>query len=301
MNAASLPEIARQMMGEPNPALSTSRELRWGRKGSFAVSIERERWRDFETDEGGDLIDLIRREYRCSYPAALQILGEDAIERQSTPKAKAGSDDRARRNGDLALNLWREAKPIAGTPAEAYLIGRGLHLGGDLRSEDLRYHPSCPMREDRSPALLCLFRGMATAEPRGIQRIPITTAGMRAMLPDGTKAPKLTLGNIRGAGTMLTGPWLDSPYVGVCEGPETGIALVNAGERMVWALGGTSGLHAMPLLFDRYPCSLVVFADADPPGQAAARAACNRYAEAGREGLIISPTIDGADFGDLAA
>lgn len=304
MNAASLPEIARQILGTPNPRLSTARELRWGSKGSLCVSIERDRWRDFETGEGGDAIDLVRREHACGYREALDILGVDPDERpepvrQASPKA---IDTRsADQNRERALALWAAARPAAGEAAEAYLNGRGLRLGGSLVPDVVRYHPACPFTDERRPAMLILFRDMATCKPVAIQRIPITVDGRRATGPDGKKLPKMTLGPIAGAAMMLTGRWLDTGYIGICEGPETGIALANSGERSVWALGGSGNIRAMPLLFDRYPCSLVIFADADDPGQDAARVAARRYADAGRDGLIFTPTRDGADFADMAS
>ena len=51
---------ARERFGEPNRAASSSTELRFGRNGSKSVELAGERagsWFDFETDEGGHLID----------------------------------------------------------------------------------------------------------------------------------------------------------------------------------------------------------------------------------------------------
>ena len=51
---------ARERFGEPNRAASSSTELRFGRNGSKSVELTGERagsWFDFETEEGGHLID----------------------------------------------------------------------------------------------------------------------------------------------------------------------------------------------------------------------------------------------------
>ena len=51
---------ARERFGEPNRAASSSTELRFGRNGSKSVELAGERagsWFDFETEEGGHLID----------------------------------------------------------------------------------------------------------------------------------------------------------------------------------------------------------------------------------------------------
>ena len=42
--------------------------------------------------------------------------------------------------GLLITRMWSEGRPIAGTAAERYLLGRRL----DPRFADLRYHPRCP-------------------------------------------------------------------------------------------------------------------------------------------------------------
>jgi putative DNA primase/helicase len=302
MISASLPEVARQILGAPNPALSTPRELRWGNKGSLCVSIERNRWKDFETGESGDAIDLVQREHACGYLAALEILGIDPDNRPepARPAARHIDTQSADQNRDRAIALWDASRPAALSPAEAYLRGRSHALGGTLDPDAIRYHPACPFLQERHPALMLLYRDMATYQAVAVQRIPITVDGRRATGPDGKAMAKMTLGPIAGAAMMLTGRWIDSAYVAVCEGPETGIALCNAGERMVWALGGAGNIRAFPLLFDRYPCSLVVFADADQAGQDAARVAAQRYADAGRDALIIRPARDGADFADMA-
>jgi putative DNA primase/helicase len=60
--------IVRAVLGEPNAALSNRRSLRFGNKGSKSVEVEGPKcgtWFDHETREGGDLFDLIDREYQC--------------------------------------------------------------------------------------------------------------------------------------------------------------------------------------------------------------------------------------------
>src|SRR5687768_9147035 len=60
---ARIADLARALLGEPNPALSTKAQLRFGSKGSVAVEIdgpEAGKWFDHEAGVGGDGLEMIR-------------------------------------------------------------------------------------------------------------------------------------------------------------------------------------------------------------------------------------------------
>ena len=78
-----------------------------------------------------------------------------------------------------ALRLWKQAKPIAGTPADRYLAEvRGIELGALPPGIDevLRFHCDCPFNGQKAPCLLALFRDVETDEPAGIHRIAVPPA-----------------------------------------------------------------------------------------------------------------------------
>jgi hypothetical protein len=54
--------VARQLLGEPNDQLSSAAELRFGKKGSLAVDLEEGTWFDHESNAGGGVVDLVKRE-----------------------------------------------------------------------------------------------------------------------------------------------------------------------------------------------------------------------------------------------
>jgi len=59
---ARVDEIARHLLGEPNRALSSRTQLRFGRNGSVAVELvgnKRGQWYDHENKRGGSALDLI--------------------------------------------------------------------------------------------------------------------------------------------------------------------------------------------------------------------------------------------------
>ncbi len=57
-------EVATTLLGKPNGALSSRRELRFGNRGSLTVATAGEKagcWYDHENGAGGDLLRLIQR------------------------------------------------------------------------------------------------------------------------------------------------------------------------------------------------------------------------------------------------
>ena len=51
--AATMPAVARALLGEPVAGLSTAKEWRYGRRGSLAIDVERGLWRDHQAGTGG--------------------------------------------------------------------------------------------------------------------------------------------------------------------------------------------------------------------------------------------------------
>lgn len=60
--AGTIESVARHLLGEPNKALSSRSELRFGGKGSLSVDLQKDTWYDHEVDEGGGVVDLVQRE-----------------------------------------------------------------------------------------------------------------------------------------------------------------------------------------------------------------------------------------------
>src|SRR3546814_6942657 len=62
----------------------------------------------------------------------------DLFDGTSDPIVTEPREEVANRN---ALRLWREASTIAGSPAEKYLVSRGITIS----STELRFHPRMPL------------------------------------------------------------------------------------------------------------------------------------------------------------
>jgi hypothetical protein len=77
--AAHAERIARHYWGEPNAKLSIKgRTLRWGAKGSKELDLRKGAWYDFEADEGGGVIDLVKRHGKLGISGSVA----DVLERE---------------------------------------------------------------------------------------------------------------------------------------------------------------------------------------------------------------------------
>jgi hypothetical protein len=59
--AGLMEAVARALLGAPNEALSNTRELRFGSRGSVSVDCAKGTFFDFESNEGGGVLDLIEQ------------------------------------------------------------------------------------------------------------------------------------------------------------------------------------------------------------------------------------------------
>jgi putative DNA primase/helicase len=213
--------------------------------------------------------------------------GQERRAAQSQDQDEAAKRQRKR---DRALVLWRGSEPASGTPADRYLIARGLP--GLAASSSLRFRPDCPHPEGgRYPALIALVSDPKGA-PLAVHRTFITWDGGKANV-DPVKA---SLGPIWGGAIRLDDHDPNLPLA-IGEGVETaGAAGVLLG-LPVWAAISAGNL-AKGLVLPSEARRLVIAADPDPSGRNAARDAWLRWRAEGRVVQIATP--DGAgDFNDL--
>jgi len=250
-------------------------------------------WCDFATGQCGDALDLVRIVLRVDMARALdwsrRWLGLAGGEAELPPQIKRDTPERVPDDPDRWRRPWRAATPIVGTLAEDYLAGRWLRFvdpaGRVLRYAPCRYrrHPDTGHLEHH-PALLALLCDIRSGEPCGVVNIFLQAEG-RDRLRD--RKGKTVTGRARGAAVMLSD--FDEPTLGlaICEGAESGIALLMAGLAPVWALGSAGNFAGFPVLAG-IEC-LTVAADADEPGRRAAAAVNAHWRQAGRQVAIVAP------------
>jgi len=202
----------------------------------------------------------------------------------------------ARRNSELAVAIWNEGVDPHGTLAEMYLWGRGLSLPNDCSA--LRFHARCPRGGERGPALVAAMCKLKGHEPVAIQRVFFSADRCE-------KLGAMMLGPTSGCAMKLTGHYqtfsealMFCPRLFVCEGLETGIALLQRGYAPVWALGSAGAIDRLPVLFG--VGELVICADNDLVGLGAGLACARRWnATTHQRATTITPIIEGHDFADV--
>lgn len=280
---------------------------------------------------GGNLIDLIGLAFNCqTHGEAVRIAKETFLgigKRELTPAEKRAwakqqeeterdavrrrqADEKAKAEKiETVQSIWREAVPIAGTPAEAYLHSRMLELsdlpGLSSWMPSLRFHPSVMLGRDRHPALI----GGVQSQQRklvALWRIPLQPDGKALLGADGKKI-KLGFGPAAGGAVRLAPV---GPVLRLTEGIETGLGVMGltACRVPVWATLSTSGMvgFQIPAGVRR----IEIYADADryregerggvldPPGIRAAKALQERAIRDGVE-AVIHPSPEPDDWLDV--
>lgn len=212
------------------------------------------------------------------------------------PKPEKVDRDRAA----FALSIWREARSIAGTPAEGYLKSRGIDLARPPEGlgEALRWHPACPWEGGKHGAMVGLLTDAQTCEPRAIHRTAITA--------EGRKVDKRMLGPAAGCVVRL---WPDETVTTglvLGEGIETTLAAATRLDGLkgtaltpAWAACSAVGMAKFPVLPGIEALTLLTDNDKSGAGQRAALECAGRWTMAGKEVSTLMPPNEGEDFADV--
>lgn len=216
---------------------------------------------------------------------------------QARSRCKAEQRQQQAVNAELNASLHACTVPVtAGDPVSLYLRRRGLT--GPVPAH-LRLHPRLTYWDggDRGsyPAMiapLISVHGRVLA----LHRTYLT--------PDGCKAPVTTVKKLTGAAGPLSGTCIplhvpQDGVIGIAEGIETTLAA-----HLASGLPTVAAYCAGNLAAYRWPPGvrrIVVFADADPIGAAAAQSLKSRVLLAGLSVTVMTPTLPGADWCDVWA
>ena len=196
-----------------------------------------------------------------------------------------------RRRRAFALMIWRACEPATATLAQTYLATRGINLPlpDALRFHFRLKHPA----GDEWPTMVALVTHGVDATPLAIHRTFLARDGS-------SKAPvepqKMMLGSCRGGVVRLAAADPSGDVLMVGEGIETCLAAMQATGHPAWAALSTAGLRALDL--PEYVRDVIVLADGDAAGEAAARDCAWRWKRQGRRVRIARPP-QGMDFNDM--
>lgn len=230
-----------------------------------------------------DILDALRSRGMLSRDYRPEPLSPAEMARR-----KAEDEAAAQMAEKRALACWRDAQPISGTIAEAYLRGRGITCA---LPDSLRFHPDCwHPGAQRAPAMV--------ARIDGLPRLAVHRTYLR---PDGSgKAdldpPKAMLGAALGGAVRLT--CAQGPLV-VAEGIETALSLASGllcRPATVWACLSTSGMAGLRL--PDSPHRLTIATDGDEPGKTAGRKLVERASAMGWT-VSLLPAPEGRDWNDI--
>jgi len=226
----------------------------------------------------------------------------DPAERERQQREReARAAQRARKQAwmrERALEIFHEARPALGTPAEFYLTWwRGVDCGAERRAwwrqlltDVIRFHPACPRGHIRQPAMVALMRSIADDRPTGIHRTFLKCDGDK----DGDRK---MLGSSGSAVIKLIGaPPCRS--LAIAEGIEKALGAVLRGYVpagcAVWAPGSADALKLFPVIDG--VGELIILADNEPVGLKAAHQAVDRWRRVGRQTHVVPPPKGEKDF-----
>jgi len=215
------------------------------------------------------LVELRRRGLLDGNPVAPKPRPEPRLELAKTPHV------------DLALKIWRESVDPLDTLVEPYFRGRCSALW-DRAQEAIRFHPACPFKGQKTPAMVALLRDIRTDEPCGIHRT--------ALLADGSDRDrargKAMLGRAAGAAIKLCPDDEVILGLGITEGIETAAAVINIGWRPIWSAASAGAIAQFPVLPGIEELTIFADCDANGVGQRAAQQCLQRWHEAGQLAAI---------------
>jgi predicted P-loop ATPase len=277
-------DLAREFLGEPNHALSTKIQLRFGTKGSVAVEIDGPdagKWFDHEAGVGGDGLELIRHHRgvangeACDW--AREWLGLEAA--RPPYKSKSGAEKVA--------EIVARSEGIVGTRVETYLRRRGITANPP---DCIRFRRFAAGQHGALVALATDAEGAVLA----VQQIYLTEDGRKAPVDVIKRTNKAVDGWSQRASMRLPG----SPPVVLCEGVETALSVWQSTGQETWACFGITNISRAPV---PEGAPLIVARDGDEPGSKGdqqIRRSARALRAQGRDVRVASPP-PGMDFNDV--
>lgn len=271
---------------------------------SMAIDVEQALWFCHACGAGGDVLDLHRRRFGLDFLGAARDLGalagaDDAPVARARPAQQpiarpVGPDPDDERKRATAARIWPAAKPLAGTPAAAYLQGRGCAL--PPADGDLRFYPGLRLFGFDGPAMVGRISDVHDAR-RGLG---LHLTWLRRDGARWARADRRYLGRKAGGVVRL---WPDEAVtqgLALAEGIESALAAARVFSP-AWACLDAGNLAAFPVLAGELALTIFADRDASGTGQRAAAACAERWRDAGRQVRILAAVRTGADMADLAA
>ena len=182
-------------------------------------------------------------------------------------EVKQREDDEARKRLKVALGLWRQCRPIAGSAVEVYLRDFRGYMGqlpGTLGF--------LPARDDYPPAMVAAFGmphetlpGEIAIRDSAVRGIHLTRLASSGYGKAGTDTDKIMIGRSIGFPIVLA-PVNDLLGLSISEGIEDALSMHQATGLGAWAAGSASRLPALAENIPGYVEMVTIGADDDADG-----------------------------------
>ena len=245
-------------------------------------------------DWQGDAITLVEELHQLGFLEACDFLARHAgIAEAGVTSSTAPPKPPANDNQGFAENIWNATIPVAGTIGETYLRRRGITIAipPSIRFASRLWHKDS---ESEYPALVSAITSIDGSTNRGILRTYLRLDGRDKA--DILRSRKM-LGDARGCSVHLAPA---GRKLGVAEGIETALSLMQLSHLPVWAALSTAGLEGLQLPDLPLAAEVVIGADNDgnSAGLDSANKAAKRWTGEGREVRIALPPDDFGDWND---
>lgn len=222
----------------------------------------------------------------------------DALRREGTTPASLFAGSPIERTDNMmeartplrgALRIWREAYPLKGSRAKAYLEARGITAA----TPALRFHPQTPLGpKGRAQFLLAMIAAVSLDEgPIAIHRTYLDPKKPKLAA---FEKPKRALGSLRSAAVRLFPP-IDGA-LGLAEGIESALSARALTGVPCWATLGNERFSLVSI--PESVTALHLFVDWDAGGDLAAKRALQAHACEGRTIHVRRPSKRGTDWND---
>ncbi len=241
------------------------------------------KWQDSATDEHGDLLDIIK--LSCGLPdlASAMIEARRFLRLSPPPPPRSMQVSKRSNYTDIARRLYAAGRSMAGTLGEVYLGKRGLSLCSGMGA--LRFHPRAWFdKYTYHPAIIAAVRDNA-GNITGINRMFLDS--------NANLIERRALGHLNGYAVRIGPLAPDRLLIG--EGLESTLSFTVTYPKtpLVAAL---SSAHMAAFIIPKSVRHLIIAADNDPAGRAAAARLESRAKTQGILVRVIYPNL--GDFND---
>lgn len=269
------------------------------KNGSCVIALKGEHagdWYDHDGGEGGGPLSTLEHATglagRDLFEHAAQLAGwSPASPARQVPPPQPPREKESKREIEIIL---ARTTALPGTLAETYLRSRSLAVPNN---SDLKFHPDLTHWDTKMgfPALVALVHN-SKDEIIALQRIYLNPDGSaKADVPN----PRKMLGKVAGGAVRLGAIGADG-RLGLCEGIETGLAVMTACPDLpVWATLSTSHLEQVVLPPEARQVIILADHDSSGAGARAAETIARKLKVEGRKVAVCQPPEPDSDFNDV--